>query len=93
MDIDLEKIIKEKKVKEIIIFEIEDKFFEKKILNTLKKSLCKINQIKSPMFLTDRKEFKVYLSKNKKPFMANFYKIVRTKTNLLMNSRWKSYWR
>ena len=81
----LEKIIKEKKVKEISFFEIEDKFFEKKILNTLKKSLCKINQIKSPMFLTDRKEFKVYLSKNKKPNMANFYKIVRSKLNILMN--------
>ena len=37
------------------------------------------------MFLIDRDEFKDYLSKNKRPFMANFYKIVRTKTNLLMN--------
>ena len=37
------------------------------------------------MFLMDRQEFKEYLSKNKRPFMANFYKIVRTKTNLLMN--------
>ena len=81
----LEKIIKEKKIKEINFFEIEDKFFEKKILNTLKKNACKINQIKSPMFLTNRDEFKSYLSKNKRPFMANFYKIVRTKTNLLMN--------
>ena len=33
----------------------------------------------------DRQEFKNYLSKNKRPFMANFYKIVRTKMNLLMN--------
>ena len=37
------------------------------------------------MFLIDRDEFKNYLSQNKRPFMANFYKIVRTKTNLLMN--------
>ena len=37
------------------------------------------------MFLINRDEFKDYLSKNKRPFMANFYKIVRTKTNLLMN--------
>ena len=33
----------------------------------------------------ERNEFKKYLSKNKRPFMANFYKIVRTKMNLLMN--------
>ena len=37
------------------------------------------------MFLMDRQEFKNYLSKNKRPFMANFYKIVRAKMNLLMN--------
>ena len=37
------------------------------------------------MFLMERNEFKNYLSKNKRPFMANFYKIVRTKMNLLMN--------
>ena len=79
------KTIKEKKIKEISFFEIEDKFFEKKILYLAKKNSLKINQIKSPMFLIDRNEFKDYLSKNKRPFMANFYKIVRTKTNLLMN--------
>jgi deoxyribodipyrimidine photolyase-related protein len=37
------------------------------------------------MFLTSRDEFKSYLSKNKRPFMANFYKIVRSKLNILMN--------
>ena len=81
----LSKIIKEKKVKEVSFFEIEDKLFEKKILSFCKKNSLKINQIKSPMFLMDREEFKNYLSKNKRPFMANFYKIVRIKMNLLMN--------
>ena len=81
----LEKIIKEKKIKEITFFEIEDKFFEKRILNLGKKNSLKINLVKSPMFLMERHEFKDYLSKNKRPFMANFYKIVRTKMNLLMN--------
>ena len=85
----LEKIIKEKKIKEISFFEIEDKFFEKKILNFCKKKSLKVNQIKTPMFLINRDEFKDYLSKNKRPFMANFYKIVRTKTNLLMNKNGK----
>ena len=81
----LEKIIKEKKIKKLSFFEIEDKFFEKKIINIAKKNSLQVNQIKSPMFLIGRDEFKNYLSKNKRPFMANFYKIVRTKTNLLMN--------
>ncbi len=81
----LEKIILEKKIKELNFFEIEDKFFEKKILNIGKKLSLKINQVNSPMFLMNRNEFKKYLSQNKRPFMANFYKIVRTKMNLLMN--------
>jgi len=81
----LEKTVKEKKIKEITFFEIEDKFFEKRILNFGKKNSLQINQVKSPMFLMERQEFKDYLSKNKRPFMANFYKIVRTKMNLLMN--------
>ena len=81
----LEKTIKEKKIKEITFFEIEDKFFEKRILSLGKRNSLKINQLKSPMFIMERQEFKDYLSKNKRPFMANFYKIVRTKLNLLMN--------
>tara|TARA_B100000579_G_scaffold413229_1_gene405677 strand:- start:169 stop:1572 length:1404 start_codon:yes stop_codon:yes gene_type:complete len=81
----LEKVIKEKKIKELSFFEIEDKFFEKKILSLSKKKSLKVNQIESPMFLINRDEFKDYLAKNKRPFMANFYKIVRNKTNLLMN--------
>ena len=43
----LEKIIKEKKIKEISFFEIEDKFFEKKILHFCKKKSLKVNQIKT----------------------------------------------
>ncbi len=81
----LEKTIKEKKIREITFFEIEDKFFEKRIMNLGKKNSLKINQVRSPMFLMERQEFKDYLSKNKRPFMANFYKIVRTKMNLLMS--------
>ena len=81
----LERIIKEKKIKEVNFFEIEDKFFEKRLKLFLLKKKINFKEIKSPMFLMNREEFKNYLSKNKKPFMANFYKIVRTKMSLLMN--------
>ena len=36
------------------------------------------------MFLNSRAEFNDYLSKNKKPFMATFYKTTRQKLNILM---------
>ena len=37
------------------------------------------------MFLNSREEFREYLSKNKRPFMSNFYKVMRSKMDLLMN--------
>ena len=85
----LENTIKEKKIKEVSLYEIEDKFFERKILNFLKKLDIKVNIINSPMFLTTREEFKEYLSRYKKPFMANFYKTIRVKQDILMNKNGK----
>ncbi len=82
----LENFIKENKFEEMISFEIEDKFFEKKISTLCKKNKIKLTFIQSPMFLNSRDEFKNYLSKTKKPFMANFYKIVRAKIDILMEN-------
>ena len=36
------------------------------------------------MFLNSREDFKNYLSKTKRPFMANFYKERRQKFNILL---------
>ena len=81
----LEKTIKDKGIKEISFFEIEDIFFEKRLKSFFKKKNIKFNEIKTPMFLTSREEFKGYLNKTKRPFMANFYKMNRSKLNILMN--------
>ena len=80
----LKKVIKSKKISEITSFEIEDKFFEKKIGDFSKKNKIKWNIIKSPMFLNSREEFNNYLIKNSRPFMATFYKNTRKKLNILM---------
>ncbi len=82
----LEKTINSKKITEVTSFEIEDKFFENRIKAFLNKSKIKWNIIKSPMFLNSRSDFKNYLEKIKKPFMANFYKDIRKKTGILMSS-------
>ena len=81
----LENFICKYKIKELISFEIEDKFFEKKISSLTKKLKINWKVINSPMFLNSRDDFKEYLSKTKKPFMANFYKIARTKIDILMD--------
>ncbi len=80
----LEKFISINKINELISFEIEDKFFEKKISLLTKKLKIDWKIVSSPMFLNSRDEFKNYLSKTKKPFMANFYKIARARTDILM---------
>ena len=82
----LKKIIVKNKIIEISSFEVEDKFFEKKLKSFFIKSEIKWNVIQSPMFLNSRDEFKNYLSKSKKPFMATFYKEVRRKSGILMGA-------
>jgi deoxyribodipyrimidine photolyase-related protein len=82
----IKKIITEKKIKQVSSFEIEDKFFEKKISLFFKKEKIDWNIIQTPMFLNSRQEFKNYLAKSKKPFMATFYKEVRKKSGILMGS-------
>ena len=66
------------------MFEVEDKFFEKQLLDNLKE--LKLNYLKSPMFLNSRNDFKTYLNQVKKPFMANFYKKQRVDHNILVDS-------
>ncbi len=80
----LKKILKENKITEVSSFEIEDKFFEKKITRLFKKEKIHWNIIQTPMFLNSRENFKKYLSKSKKPFMAVFYKETRRELNILM---------
>ena len=76
--------IKGKKILSIKMFEIEDKFFENRILKFCHKNKIEIQFIESPMFLNSRSNFKEYLSKVKKPFMATYYKQQRIQKNILM---------
>ena len=79
------KIINKNKITEVSSFEVEDKFFEEKLKRFFIKSKIKWNIIQTPMFLNSRNEFKNYLEKSKKPFMATFYKETRKKHGILMN--------
>jgi len=80
----LKKFIKLKKITHISSFEIEDKFFEKQIFQLCKKEQINWNIIQTPMFLNSRDNFKKYLSRSKKPFMAVFYKETRRELDILM---------
>ena len=83
----IEKIIKEKKVKKISTYEISDKFFKKILTNLCVNLNIELDVIPSPMFITQSSIKEQYFSKNKKPVMANFYKLQRVDLNILMNGK------
>ncbi len=81
----LEKHVRKNKIKKISFFEIEDKFFEKRIQILAERLGLETTVIPSPMFLTTRSEFKTYLSGTKKPFMKTFYETQRQRLNILVD--------
>ncbi len=77
--------IKDNKIKKVLLYEIEDKFIEKRILSSLTKNKVTFEIWPSPMFLTPRETFKDYLKKSKKPFMKVFYEQQRKRLNILVD--------
>jgi len=81
----LKDISQKKKVKEISIYEIEDKFFESEIFDFCEKNKIELKILSSPMFLVSRGEFLKYNESTRKPFMKSFYEGLRKSTGILMN--------
>ncbi|MCI5072364.1 cryptochrome/photolyase family protein [bacterium] len=77
------------KLKEIISFEIEDKFFEKRITQFCHENNIQWTQIPSPMFSCSRDKFKTYLQEHKNPFMKTFYQVQRKDLNVLLDKNQK----
>lgn len=78
--------LKTRKIKELSFFEIEDKFFETRILALCKNKSIEVNVMTSPMFLTSRQQFKDYLGKSKKPFMKSFYEGQRKRLKIMLDT-------
>ena len=78
--------LKDKKISEIEIFEIEDKEFEAEFLETLSRGGISVNTHKSPMFMVSREEFADFFAEKKEYRLAAFYKSIRRKRKLLVSS-------
>ena len=85
----LEKYIKKNNIKNLNVFEIEDKSFEKRIINFTKKHNLNLIISTSPMFLIKREDFLDLKGKSKVVRMGNFYKNVRKKLNILVDENQK----
>ena len=85
----LKKSIKKYNIKNLKVFEIEDKPFEKRIIDFSKKYDLTLTISPSPMFLIKREEFLELKGSSKVIRMGNFYKNVRKKLNILVDENQK----
>jgi len=81
------KIVKKLDITKIQIYEIEDKFFEKSIIDFAKKESILLEIRDSPMFLCRRSNFFEYLSSVKKPFLKTFYQRERVRQRILIDAK------
>ena len=80
----LDVLIRKKGFKKLMCFEIEDRFFEKEISDYCRATGLALEVLPSPMFLTTREEFGLYLKSQKKPFMKTFYERQRKRLKVLI---------
>lgn len=81
----LKKYCLKNKVLKIHTYGKEDKFFHESIVKLCQDLSIEYITYRSPLFLNSHEDFKVYLSKYKKPFMKNFYEYSRKRFNVLMD--------
>lgn len=82
----LKSTLKNHHVEELIVYEIEDKFFEERILALEKQLKIKVTVKTSPFFIVTRDEFRDYIESVKRPFMKTFYERLRKKHAILMDN-------
>ena len=72
-------------IDEIVTYEIEDHFFEKRIENYCQQHKVRLDIKESPGFLTSRSQFRKYNASVKKPFMHTFYQQQRKRLGILVD--------
>lgn len=80
----LATFIENHSIDELLHFEVEDHFFEKRLKDFCEANDIQLTAIESPMFLTRRDQFEEYLDESKQPFMADFYKRQRKSLGILV---------
>lgn len=76
-------------IKTLMHFEIEDKFFEKRIDQFVNEHKLEQEILMSPMFLSSKENFLDYLASVKKPFMKTFYERERKRLKILTDKNAK----
>ncbi len=80
----LASFVKKHGLKQLVIAEVQDKFFEQQIINFCERMKIELKVLESPMFLCNRQQFDIYLFKSRKPFMKTFYEGERKRLKILL---------
>jgi deoxyribodipyrimidine photolyase-related protein len=87
----LDEFLTKKKIKEVLIHEVNDKFFETELLNLISDLSLKFEFLSNPMFLSTRKNFESYLKSHSKPFMKTFYEGERKRLKIMLDNNGKPW--
>ena len=72
----------------MVMWEVEDHFFEQRMYDFADAQGLELEFLSSPMFVTPREEFEAYLDDaSEKPFMAKFYERQRRRLDVLMDGK------
>jgi deoxyribodipyrimidine photolyase-related protein len=82
----VEGVVSSLSATELVRFEVEGKVMERRLVALTGELGIAERVLPSPMFLCSRQEFASFLQGKKKPQMAGFYKLQRTRLNLLMEA-------
>ncbi len=74
-------------VEEVVTYDVEDHFFEARLLGFCKTESITLHQIDSPGFLTTKSQFSKYFEGTKRPFMHTFYQQQRKRLNVLVDEK------
>ena len=72
-------------IRKIVLYVIEDKFFDQRLRSFCQKQKLELTIVNSPLFLNTVADFQDYLDRSKRPFMQYFYIEQRKKRNMLID--------
>ena len=78
--------VDDQRISRLVMFEVEDTFFERRLIEFAEGRDLELEFVKSPMFLTSRAGFASYLEEEAggRPFMAKFYSWQRERLDILV---------
>ena len=82
-------VIKTQRIKKLVFFEIEDKFFEARINKFARQNKLTVEILPSPMFLFSREDFKTFADGKNKLLMGKYYQEKRKQLGILLDEEKK----